>query len=319
MNSITSSKHKNQKHVGIDVGKSTLDVFIYELDTHFQIENEQAAIRTLVVKLSRYKLARIIVEATGGYERNAVEAMSEHGLPIIVVQPIKIRNFARAQGILAKTDKIDARVIAQFGALMQPPVRALQSREIRHIRDLLARRRQLMEARTQELNREKRACSAVQRSHSRILKMLDREVAWVDTQLDKHVHAIVECKRTAEILLSAPGIGTGVAYTLLGELPELGTLSHRKISALVGVAPFNRDSGSMRGKRRMRGGRAPIRTVLFMGMLSAIQHNPIMKIFYKKLVDQGKHKKLAITACMRKMIVMLNALVRDNKERVTAL
>jgi len=314
MNSITSAKHKNQKHVGIDVGKSTLDVCIYELDVHFQVNNEPNSINSLVSKLSRYKLSRIIVEATGGYERQAIEAMSERGLPIIVVQPIKIRNFAKAQGILAKTDKIDAKVIAQFGAVMQPPVRALQSREIRHIRDLLARRRQLMESRTQELNREKRACASIQRSHLRILKLLEKEIAWVDTQLDKHVHTIVEWKRTAEILLSAPGVGTGVAYTILGELPELGTLSHRKISALVGVAPFNRDSGSLRGKRRIYGGRAPIRTALYMGMLSAIQHNPTMKAFFKKLVDQGKHKKVAITACMRKMMVILNAMVRDNKE-----
>jgi len=307
--------HKsNSRNVGIDVGKFCLDIYIHELDDHFQSDNTPAAIKTLVTKLARFKLSRIIVEATGGYERALVEACAERELPVIIVQPKKVRDFANAQGVKAKTDKIDAQIIAQFGAVMKPEVRPLQTREIRLIRDLLARRRQLMEARTQELNRVQRAPKTVVRSHNALIKTLDKEVAWIDQKLDKQVHEIVEWKRTAEILLSAPGIGTGVAYTLLGELPELGTLSNKKIGALVGLAPFNRDSGKMKGKRRIRGGRAPIRTVLYMAMLSAIQHNPIMKAFYNKLVAQGKHRKLAITACMRRMMTILNAMVRDNSE-----
>jgi len=307
-----SRANTNSKNIGIDVGKSFLDIYIYEKSIHWQIENNAASIRKLATRLSRYKVARIIIEATGGYERNLATTLYERELPVIIVQPMKIRQFANAQGILAKTDKIDARIIAQFGAVMKPEPRALQTPEIRHIRDLLARRRQLMESRTQELNRNHKATTALARSHARALKFLNKEIEWVDVQLEKCVTKITQWQRTSDILLSTPGIGTGVAYTLLGELPELGQLSNREISALVGLAPFNRDSGLSRGKRRIRGGRAPIRTVLYMAMLSAIQHNPIMKQFYEKLVAQGKHKKIAITACMRKMIVILNTMVRND-------
>ena len=307
-----SRANRNSKNIGIDVGKSLLDIYIYEKDIHWQIENNAASIRKLATRLSRYKVARIIIEATGGYERNLATTLYERELPVIIVQPMKIRQFANAQGILAKTDKIDARIIAQFGAVMKPEPLALQTPEIRHIRDLLTRRRQLMESRTQELNRNHKATTALARSHARALKFLNKEIEWVDVQLEKCVTKITQWQRTSDILLSTPGIGTGVAYTLLGELPELGQLSNREISALVGLAPFNRDSGLSRGKRRIRGGRAPIRTVLYMAMLSAIQHNPVMKQFYEKLVAQGKHKKIAITACMRKMIVILNTMVRND-------
>jgi len=313
-----SRANTNSKNIGIDVGKSFLDIYIYEKSIHWQIENNAASIRKLATRLSRYKVARIIIEATGGYERNLATTLYERELPVIIVQPMKIRQFANAQGILAKTDKIDARIIAQFGAVMKPEPRALQTPEIRHIRDLLARRRQLMESRTQELNRNHKATTALARSHARALKFLNKEIEWIDVQLEKCVTKITQWQRTSDILLSTPGIGTGVAYTLLGELPELGKLSNREISALVGLAPFNRDSGLSRGKRRIRGGRAPIRTVLYMAMLSAIQHNPIMKQFYEKLVAQGKHKKIAITACMRKMIVILNTMVRNDTPWRTA-
>lgn len=317
MNTNSSADRKG-KNIGIDVGKSFLDVYIYERNLHWQIENTPVQIRKLANKLARYKLARIIIEATGGYERTLAAELSARDLPIIVVQPMKIRQFANAQGVLAKTDKIDARIIAQFGAVMKPEPRPLPSPEIRHIRDLLARRRQLMEARTQELNRNHKATNPLVRSHNRMLKFLNKEIEWIDTQLDKCVAAIDQWKNTAQILLSTPGIGNGVAYSLLGELPELGQLSNKKISALVGLAPFNRDSGLSRGKRRIKGGRAPIRTVLYMAMLSAIQHNPVMKQFYEKLVAQGKHKKVAITACMRKMIAILNTMVRNNTTWQTA-
>ena len=314
MKSIPKQNSKSNKNVGIDVGKSTLDIFIYELDLHWQCSNDANDIKTLVSKLARYKLKRIVIEATGGYERNIVYSLAERELPVIVVQPMKIRQFAKAQGVLAKTDKIDSRVISQFGAILQPEPRPIQTLEVRHFRDLLARKRQLMEARTQELNRSHKATATICRSHTRSLKFLDKEIAWVDTQLEKHVSSITEWKRTAEILFSAPGVGPAVAHTILGELPEIGQLSNKKIAALCGLAPYNKDSGNMKGKRRIRGGRAPIRTVLFMAMLSAVQHNPVMKKFYKKLVDQGKHKKVALTACMRKMMTILNTMVATNTE-----
>ena len=271
-------------------------------------------VRQLLIKLSRYSLARILVEATGGYERLLVESAAAKCLPVVIVQPIQVRQFAKAQGVFAKTDKIDARLIAQFGAVMEPKVRPLPSKKVRLVRDLLARKRQLNATRTQELNRQHKAVKVLIPSHRRTLKLLDKEIVWINQKLAQEVSQITEWQRTYEILSSAPGIGDGVAYTLLGELPELGQLSNRQISALAGLAPFNRDSGKMKGRRRIRGGRAPIRTVLYMAMLSAIQHNPVIKKFYQKLVAQGKHKKVAITACMRKMMTILNAMVRNNQE-----
>ena len=303
---------KSQRNIGIDVGKDVLDVFVFELDRHWQVKNDACGIKSLLSQLNRYQLTRILIEATGGYERQLVEAATSKEMPLIIVQPYQVRQFASAQGILAKTDKIDARLIARFGVIMQPEVRSLPSNKVRLVRDLLARKRQLNEARTQELNRQHKAQSVTLVSHQRLLKLLDQEIAWVNDLLAAEVAAIGPWQRTYEILSSVPGIGDGVAYTLLGELPELGHLSHRQIAALCGLAPFNRDSGKMKGRRRIKGGRAPIRTMLYMAMLSAIQHNPVMKVFYQKLVAQGKHKKVAITACMRKMITIVNAMVRND-------
>lgn len=313
---ITTKAHSNSKerHVGIDVGKAFLDIFIYELNLHWQVENNVTGIKQLLNRLNRYKLTRILVEATGGYERLLVESCAARNMPVIVVQPIQIRQFAKARGVLAKTDKIDAYVIASFGVFMKPEVRPIASKIVRLIKDLLARKRQLIETRTQELNRRHKAPKVLMLSHNRSLKFLDKEILWVNNRLQKEVESVTEWKRTYEILSSVPGIGDGVAFTLLGELPELGELSNKEISALCGLAPFNRDSGKMKGKRRIRGGRAPIRTVLYMAMLSSIQCNPVMKHFYDRLVAQGKHKKVALTACMRKMMVILNTMVRNNQE-----
>ncbi len=315
MNTIARNySQSNMRNVGIDVGKANLDVFIYELDLHWQVANTAPEVRRLLITLNRYKLARIVVEATGGYERLLVEACAEKDMPLVIAQPMQVRQFAKAQGVLAKTDKLDSRLIAQFGAVMQPQPRPIPSKNVRDVRDLLARKRQLNELRTQELNRQHKAVKALHASHTRLVKVCDKEIAQINVKLEKAVTSISEWMRTYEILSSVPGIGDGVAYTLLGELPELGQLIHRQIAALCGLAPLNRDSGNMKGKRRIRGGRAPIRTVLYMAMLCGIQHNPVMKNFYTRLVAQGKHKKVAITACMRKMITILNAMVRDNQE-----
>jgi transposase len=233
---------------------------------------------------------------------------------VIIVQPIKVRQFARAEGLMAKTDKIDAYLIARFGKVMELTPRPMPSKKIRKVRDLLARKRQLNEQRTRELNRLQKAETFLQASHRRSIKFVEKEITWVEKHLVAIVATVDEWQATYSIIISAPGIGDGVAYTLLGELPELGQLTHRQIAALSGLAPFNRDSGKMRGRRRIRGGRAPIRTMLYMAMLCGIQHNPVMKQFYEKLVAQGKHKKVALIACMRKMITILNAMVRDQKE-----
>lgn len=301
-------------HIGIDVGKAFLDIYIHEKELHWQEANTPEGVKKLVRMLRRRHVARVLIEATGGYERLAVESLAEHDLPVVVVQPIQIRQFAKAQGVLAKTDKLDAKIIAQFGAVMQPEVKPLAGRNVREVRDLLARRRQLMEARTREINRLHKADKALKASHERLIKCLEKEVAWVQDKLKKAVAVVDEWKRTYELLSSVPGVGDGVAHTLLGELPELGALNNKQIAALCGLAPFNRDSGKLKGRRRIRGGRAPIRTMLYMAMLCAIQHNPVMKRFYEHLVAQGKHKKVAITACMRKMMTILNAMVRDDRE-----
>ena len=315
MNSMTKAHIRSKERtVGIDIGKDTLDIYMYELEKHWQVANTTEGIKTLIKQLNRYQLTRVLVEATGGYERRLVEACAEKDLPVIVVQPIQVRQFAKAQGIIAKTDKIDARLIAHFGRAMQPEPRPLPGKKVRLVRDLLARKRQLNETRTQELNRLHKAPKVLISTHRRLIKWLDKDIAWVNARLAKEVSAITEWQRVYEVLRSVPGIGDGVAYTLLGELPELGELSNRQIAALSGLAPVNRDSGHMKGRRRIKGGRAPIRTVLYMAMMCAIQHNPVMKRFYEKLVAQGKHKKVALTACMRKMITILNAMVRDDKE-----
>ena len=231
MNTTTVASLRNkERHIGIDVGKSFLDLYIFELDLHWQEENNPEGIKRLITALRRYKLTRVLVEATGGYERSFVEACAEKSLPVIIVQPIQVRQFAKAQGILAKTDKIDARLIAMFGKVLQPDIRPLPDKKVRLIRDLLARKRQLNETRTQELNRQHKAPKILAASHKRLLKILDKEIVWINDRLTKEVQLVTEWQRTYEILSSAPGIGDGVAYTLLGELPELGKLSNREIA-----------------------------------------------------------------------------------------
>lgn len=301
-------------NIGVDIGKDTLDICVYELDLHWQESNTEIGIRRLLKRLCRFDITRLLVEATGGYERALVEAAVERSIPVLITQPIQVRQFARAQGVFAKTDKIDARLIAEYGVMLQPEVKTLPGNKVRRVKDLLARKRQLNLMRTQELNRSHKAQKITVASHRRLIKLFDKEIAEVNVKLAKEVADINEWQRIYEIISSVPGLGDGVAFTLLGELPELGQLTNKQIAALCGLAPFNRDSGRLKGKRRIRGGRAPIRTVLFMAMLSAIQHNPIIKAFYKKLVDQGKCKKVAIVACMRKMMTFLNAMVRDDQE-----
>lgn len=315
MNTIhVANSRSTERNVGIDVGKGVLDIAILELEAHWQIANDEKSICALVKQLRRYRLTRVVVEATGGYERLVAQACAAKGLPLIIVQPMKVRQFARAEGLMAKTDKIDAQLIARFGKVLSLEPRPLPDEKVRKVRDLLARKRQLNEQRTRELNRLHKAQKLLQPSHRRSIKLIEKEIAWVEKHIVAIVATVEEWQENYKIITSVPGIGDGVAYTLLGELPELGQLTHKQISALTGLAPFNRDSGTMRGRRRIRGGRAPIRTMLYMAMLCGIQHNPVMKQFYNKLVAQGKHKKVALTACMRKMITILNAMVRDQKE-----
>ncbi len=298
-------------NVGVDVGKSKLDIVLHPLDLHFQISNDEDSILKVVQVLKKRNIERIVVEATGRYEHAFVFACDQANLPIIVVNPISVRRYAQAIGVLAKTDKIDARVIAQFAATIQPDIKPIPDKQSRLIKDLLIRRSQLLEMQTMEKNRLQILPKALHRSINTLLRSLQTQIATITKQIDEAVMQVKHWRVKAEILTSVPGVGKVLAYTLLSELPELGKLNRKEIAALVGVAPMNRESGSWNGKRRIRRGRHRIRTVMFMAMLSSIQCNPVFKRFYEHLKAQGKLPKVAIIACMRKLIVVLNTMLKN--------
>lgn len=301
-------------NVGVDVGKSALDVYIYEKQLHWQEENTPDGIRRILKRLAYYQVKRLAMEATGRYEWPLAEAAYDKGIPVCILKPLSVRRYAGAIEQLAKTDKIDAKLIAQYAVAIKPRITPNKSKNLIAIKDLLARRRQLMEMRTQELNRTKIMGRLIERSCRRMIKVFDTEIARTEKQLDKYVQEQAEWAERKTILMSAPGVGDTLAYTLLADMPELGTMNNKQAAALVGVAPFNRDSGNFRGKRRIKGGRHGVRTTLYMATLSATQCNPVIKAFYQKLVALGKNKKVALVACMRKFITMLNAMVRDKVE-----
>ena len=307
-------KSKTRINVGVDVGKAFLDIYIHEKEIHWQEENSEAGVKRILKRLSYYDVERLVMEATGRYEFNLAEAAYTKNIPVCIVKPLLVRRFAGAMSQLAKTDKIDARIIALFAVMVKPQISPQKSKNLIAIKGLIARRRQLMGLRTQELNRIKIMGKTLETSCKRIIKCLDLEIARMEKGLAKHVKDQAEWTSKQMILKSVPGVGDTLVYTLLADLPELGDLNKNQVAALVGVAPINKDSGKMRGKRRVQGGRASVRTVLYMATLSATQCNPVIKAFYKRLVAQGKHKKVAITACMRKFITILNAMVRDQVE-----
>lgn len=312
---MTNTKtRKTVVNVGVDVGKASLDVFIYEKGLHWQDENTPAGIRRVLKRLSHYRVERLVMEATGRYEFALAQAAYEKGLPVCIAKPLSIRRYAGAIEQLAKTDKIDAEVIAEYAAVVQPRVTPQKSRNLIVIKDLIVRRRQLVNLRTQEMNRLQIMGKTLATSCKRIIRTLDTEIGRIEKRLAEQVKQQAQWSEKHSLLKSAPGVGDTLVYTLLADLPELGELNNREISALVGVAPINRDSGKLRGKRRIRGGRATIRSVLYMATLSATQCNPVIKSYYRKLVAQGKHKKVALTACMRKFIIILNTMVKNNTE-----
>ena len=308
---MPNSKEKSV-NVGIDVGKTTLDVVIHERGLHFNAPNDAAGIRYAIGRLSRYTVERVVVEATGRREYAFVLAAAERELPVVISQPIKVRRYAGAAGILAKTDKIDAQVLAEYAAVMRPEVRPIALGNIRKIKDMTARRRQLIEMSTMEKNRLDVMPSFLAGDIRRHIRHIQSQIDKLDRLIATLVEQIDEWREKRDILLSVPGVGTQVVNTLLADLPELGMLTNKQIAALVGIAPFNRDSGAFRGKRRIRGGRASVRTVLFMAMLTSIQHNTLIRNTYQRLLANGKHKKVALIACMRKMITILNSMLRDN-------
>ena len=295
--------------IGIDVAKATLDVWAAPEGVGWSVPNDAAGIAGLVEQVRARAASVVVVEATGGYEYAAVAALSLAGLPVAVVNPRQVRDFARATGRLAKTDRIDAQVLARFGAAVRPEPRPLPSEEVRALDALVTRRRQVRDMLQAERNRRDLAREPVAQGIREHVAWLERQLAALDDDLRRLIEASPVWHAKADLLRSVPGIGPTTAFTLLAELPELGSLSGRELAALVGVAPFARDSGTLRGKRAIWGGRAPVRTVLYMATLSASRHNPSLKAFYRRLLDAGKAKKLALIACLRKLLVILNAMV----------
>lgn len=300
-------------NVGVDVGKSQLDLYLLERDRALSVPNEEHAIAALIRRLRRYRLERIVIEATGRLEQPFVRAALAAGLPVVGVSPLRIRRFADAIGQLAKTDAIDARLIARFAAAVKPLARPASDANAQAIKDLTVRRRQLVSLRTMEKNRRQVMPQELKAGIDRIIKTLDRELKRLEQLIDHAVNQHAPSRHKRELLTSMPGIGNSVAATLIGDLPELGSLNRREIASLTGVAPFNRDSGKLRGKRRIRGGRAHSRTALYLSAMVATRFNPDIKRFYERLVSAGKHKKVALTACIRKIVTALNAMLRDNK------
>jgi transposase len=301
---------EHQIFVGIDVAKGQLDVALRPTGEHWTVPNEDASIAALVTQLQAVAPTLIVLEATGGYQRTVVSALAAAGLPVVVANPRQTRDFAKATGQLAKTDALDARVLAHFAEAVRPTPRPLPMAQAEELRALMARQRQLGAIRTAEINRLDSAPPSVHADLQAHITWLDERLAALDDTLDTALRTSPIWREREALYRSVPGLGPICARTLLCDLPELGTLSRQRIAALVGVAPFNCDSGTMRGRRTIWGGRAHVRATLYMGTLVAVRHNPVLKASYERLLAAGKAKKVALTACMRKLLTILNAMVK---------
>jgi transposase len=298
--------------VGIDVSKRHLDVCLLPEGESFVVSNDQKGIDELLARFEGVRPELVVLEATGRYERLAATSIAAAGIAVAVVNPRQARDFAKAIGRLAKTDKIDAYVLARFATAVGPSPSIIPDEEAQALQHILARRRQLLSMLTAENNRLQMAPEALKGRIQAHMKWLEKEIKRTDGDLDEAIEKSATFKENEALLRSVPGVGPVLARTLLAELPELGTITHKRLCALVGVAPFNRDSGQGRGKREVWGGRAPVRAVLYMGTLVATRHNPTLKEFYERLLAAGKPKKVALVACMRKLLSILNALMRDH-------
>lgn len=298
-------------YVGIDVSKVELAIAIHE-GKHWEAPNNDSGIYKLVKCMKELSPALIVLEATGGFELSLVSELGAAGLPVAVVNPKRVRDFARAIGQLAKTDVIDAKVIAHFAKAVQPEVRELPGEEQVYLMALITRRRQVIDMLTAEKNRIHSVRISMKERIQQHIQWLKEEKQALDQEISSFIKKSPIWKQQRELLISIPGVGPVTTATLLAYLPELGKLNRQKIAALVGVAPVNKDSGKRSKKRRTFGGRASIRSVLYMAALSAIYHNPRIKAFYEKLTAKGKVFKVALTACMRKLLVIMNAMIRNN-------
>jgi len=298
--------------VGIDISKDRLDVFTRPQETFFSVPYTDQGIGTLISNLLSLEPEIVLVEATGGYEARIVAALAHASLPVVMINPRQIRDFARATGRLAKTDRIDARVMARFAEVIHPEVHLLGGEEQRELAALMSRHCQLTEMITMEKNRTHATTQTVRENIAAHIKWLEAQIKEIDRRLDDFIVKDPKLRRRAEIVGSVPGVGPVLTRGLISYLPELGAVNRGKIAALVGVAPFNSDSGVHRGRRIIWGGRKNIRDILYMGALASTRFNPVIGPFYHRLVKSGKHKKVALAACMRKLLTILNAMVRAN-------
>lgn len=306
-------KKTGKVFVGIDVSKAWLDVAVHEQKEGWRVSNADAGIRDLVKKLKQLKPKLIVLEPSGGFEMLGVAELSRAGLPVAVVNAKRVRDFAKATGHLAKTDKLDAKVLAHFAAAVRPEVRTLQTEEEEQLTALLTRRRQVLEMLTVEKNRLVTVRAKMRATLEAHIQWLSNSLQDLDQEIEEFVKGTPTWKEKEAILQSVPGVGRVTSATLLGMLPELGLLNRQEIAALVGVAPINKDSGKKQGKRRVFGGRADVRSVLYMAALSATKFNPVIRKFYERLIQHGKEKKVALTACMRKLLVILNVMIHTNQ------
>jgi transposase len=298
-----------ESFVGIDVSKDHLDIALRPASEHWTIDYTEAEVAQLVTRLKALQPALIVLEATGGLELPVAAALAAAGLPVAVVNPRQVRDFARANGRLAKTDPLDADVLAHFGQAIRPPVRPLPDTEAQELAALVTRRRQLLDMLKAERQRLASSLPAMRTRIQAHIDWLAQELQVVDDDLDQTVRQTSVWCEKEDLLRSAPGVGRVLAHTLLSDLPELGQLNRKAIAALVGIAPLNQDSGKRRGKRIIWGGRSAVRDVLYMATLSATRYNPVIQEFYQRLLAAGKAPKVALVACMRKFLTILNAML----------
>lgn len=309
----------NSVFVGIDVSQERLDIHVRPSEEDFATARDDAGLAILAERLRRLRPALIVLEATGGLQVKVAATLAAEGWPVAVVNPRQVRDFARATGQLAKTDRLDARAIARFAEAVKPAPRPLPDAAAQALQALIARRRELVELRVAERQRRRQSTSPwVRRDLELSIGALTERIEAIDMEIETHVKGSPIWRVQEDLLLTVPGVGKILSRTLLAELPELGRLTRRKIAALVGVAPFARDSGTFRGRRAIAGGRPGVRAVLYMATVAATRCNPVVAATYRRLRDAGKPAKVALTACMRKLLVILNAIVRDRKPWQTA-
>ena len=297
--------------VGIDVAQATLDIAVRPTAETWQVDNDDAGVTALVTQIQTLAPTLIVLEATGGYQGLVTAALAAAGLPVVVVNPRQVRAFAQAVGILAKTDRIDARVIAHFADAVRPTPRPLPDAETQELRALVLRRRQVIAMLTAERNRLGTAPARIQPAIQQHIAWLEGQLAALNDDLTATIERSAVWQAKADVLRSIPGVGPVLSRTMLAQVPELGTVGHKQGAALIGVAPFHRDSGTLRGRRTVYGGRGEVRAVLYRGTLVATKHNPVIKALYMRLLAAGKCKKVALTACMHKLLTIMNAMVRD--------